>query len=160
MKNLTLVRHGKSGYEIGLSDKQRTLNEKGIDNSIYIADKYLEYLPENYQLLSSTATRAEMTAKIFANIFKIDNNKIEFNDDLYTFDSNEFIKIIKNTDNNIYNLIVFGHNDAITDIANKYGNISIDNVPTSGLVSIDFDTDNWATISEGKTIKTIFPNKN
>jgi phosphohistidine phosphatase len=159
MKNLTIIRHGKSGYELGLSDKLRTLTNNGIENSKLIAQKYLPNLPSDFLLMSSTATRASQTAKIFAKTFLAFEDEIEFKDDLYTFDGRELEKIIKSTNNNVTNLLIFGHNDAITDFVNNFGDIYIDNVPTSGLVSIDFETNNWENIQNGKTIKTIFPSQ-
>ena len=97
MKNITIIRHGKSGYELGLSDKQRTLTERGISDSTLVATKYLPTLPADFLMISSTAIRAATTARIFAKIFLAFNDEIEFNDDLYTFDSSELEKIIKST---------------------------------------------------------------
>ncbi len=159
MKNLTIIRHGKSGYELGLSDKKRTLTELGIENSKLVAEKFLKDLPKDLLIVSSTGIRAKMTALIFAKAFNIPENKIELNDDLYTFDGNELAKIIKSTDDNVTNLLIFGHNEGITDFVNKFGDIYIDNVPTSGLVSIDFEANSWVNIQKGKTIKTIFPSQ-
>ncbi len=159
MKKLTLIRHGKSGYELGLSDKQRTLTERGIIDSTLVATKYLPNLPADFLMVSSTATRAVTTARIFAKIFLAFDDEIEFSNDLYTFDSLELEKIIKTVNNNVTNLLIFGHNDAISDFVNKFGDIYIDNVPTSGLVSINFESDSWSEIQKGKTIKTIFPSE-
>jgi phosphohistidine phosphatase len=159
MKKLTVIRHGKSGYELGLSDKKRTLAERGISDSKLVATKYLPNLTANFLMISSTAIRAATTASIFAKIFLVSNDDIEFNDDLYTFDSRELEKIIKSTNDNVTNLLIFGHNDAITDFVNKFGDIYIDNVPTSGLVSINFESDSWSELQKGKTIKTIFPSE-
>jgi phosphohistidine phosphatase len=47
----------------------------------------------------------------------------------------------------------FGHNAAITNFVNIFGDVSIENVPTSGFVSIEFDTENWIEIKKGKTKK-------
>ena len=157
MKNLTIIRHGKSGYELGLSDKQRTLTERGMNDSLLVAQKYLPNLQADFLMVSSTAIRAATTAKIFAKIFLAFEDEIEFSDDLYTFDSRELEKIIKSTSDNVTNLLIFGHNDAISDFVNNFGDIYIDNVPTTGLVSINFETENWSQIQKGKTIKTIFP---
>ncbi len=157
MKNLTFVRHGKSGYEIGLPDKQRTLNKTGIEKSRIVADEFKKHLPKQFSIHSSTAIRAKMTAIIFANIFGIRESEIFYYDQLYTFDGFELEKIIKLTSDNVTNLLIFGHNEGITDFVNKFGSINIDNVPTSGLVSIDFESDNWSKIKNGITIKTIFP---
>jgi phosphohistidine phosphatase len=51
----------------------------------------------------------------------------------------------------------FGHNAAITNFVNIFGDVSIENVPTSGFVSIEFDTENWIEIKKGKTKKIIVP---
>jgi phosphohistidine phosphatase len=82
---------------------------------------------------------------------------IVFKDDLYTFDEKQLERIIKSCNNDYENMILFGHNEAITNFVNKFGDVSIDNVPTSGLVSINFDADDWETINKGKTQKVIFP---
>jgi phosphohistidine phosphatase len=53
--------------------------------------------------------------------------------------------------------MVFGHNHAITAFVNAYGSVYIDNVPTCGVVIIDFDINNWKDLNKGKTVKTLFP---
>jgi phosphohistidine phosphatase len=58
----------------------------------------------------------------------------------------------------MYNsLIIFGHNEAITKFVNKFGDLLIDNVPTSGVVSLQFDIKDWKNLSKGKTLNTVFP---
>jgi phosphohistidine phosphatase SixA len=82
---------------------------------------------------------------------------IQYEDDLYTFDASDLEKFIKTINNNIRNVLIFGHNGAITDFVNKFGDVYVDNVPTSGLVSINFEINNWKDIQKGKTITTLFP---
>ncbi len=53
--------------------------------------------------------------------------------------------------------MIFGHNHAFTSICNIFGNNFIDNLPTSGLVVIDFDIDSWENIKKGVTRFSIFP---
>lgn len=79
------------------------------------------------------------------------------NDDLYTFDEAILTKTIKNCNDSVPSLIIFGHNNAITDFVNKFGNKFIENVPTSGVVIIEFPQENWNNISNGKTVTTLFP---
>jgi phosphohistidine phosphatase len=40
---------------------------------------------------------------------------------------------------------------------NKFGSIHVDNVPTCGVVGIQFDTNHWKDIKSGKTFLTEFP---
>jgi phosphohistidine phosphatase len=159
MKKLTLIRHGKAAYEFGLSDKKRPLTETGIENTILVAQKFASHLPVEYTLFSSTAIRAMETAKTFVRTLKMDESKIIYNDDLYTFDSSELENSIKSIPNEVNNILFFGHNEAITNFVNKFGTINIDNVPTSGLVTIEFDSESWSVIKKGKTIKTLFPSQ-
>ena len=78
---------------------------------------------------------------------------------MYTFDERNLHKIIKKCKNEYDNLILFGHNEAITNFVNKFGDLYIENVPTSGVVIIQFETDNWEKMTKGKTITTLFPSQ-
>jgi phosphohistidine phosphatase len=53
--------------------------------------------------------------------------------------------------------MIFGHNHALTAIANTYGDTYIDNIPTCGVVIIKFNISNWSQLAPGKIVKTIFP---
>jgi phosphohistidine phosphatase len=107
--------------------------------------------------LSSTAKRAIETATIFAQNWMCPFESIIFMENLYTFDENQLEQTIKSSNNDYENVILFGHNAAITNFVNKFGDILIDNVPTSGFVSINFDCENWKVVSNGTTVKTLFP---
>ena len=157
MKNLILIRHAKSSWNYPVQDIDRPLIQRGIDDAHLISMDYLKYLPSNFVIFSSSAIRASETAMIFSKTFLYPIDNIYFSDDLYTFDENKLEKIIKSTNNEFENVILFGHNDAITNFVNKFGDIFIDNVPTSGLVWLQFEIDFWEKINKGKTKTTIFP---
>lgn len=157
MKNLIIIRHAKSSWEFDTKDFERPLLNKGIENAIKVADYSKSSLPDDFIILSSPAKRAFETAKIFVKQWNFDSNKIILVDDLYTFNSNNLEQIVKSCSNNYQNLILFGHNSAITDFVNKFGDIFMDNVPTSGLVSINFEINNWKDIKKGNTNKIIIP---
>ncbi len=53
--------------------------------------------------------------------------------------------------------MVFGHNYAMTNFVNTYGDSYIDNLPTSGLVIFDFDIDSWKDLKPGKTVEIMIP---
>lgn len=157
MKNLILVRHAKSSWEAPLKDKDRPLNNRGILDAHFVADKAIAYLPKTFVIWSSTAKRASETATIFTQTFSCPLESIIIKDDLYTFEASQLEKIIKSC-NNLYDcVILFGHNEAITDFVNKFGDIAIFNVPTAGMVFIEFESISWENIKNGKTVKTIFP---
>jgi len=159
MKNLILIRHGKSSWEAPVKDIDRPLIQKGIKGAHKVALSCMEFLPATFVILSSTAKRASETALIFAQNFSYPIESIVFKEELYTFDENQLENVIKSFNNDYENVILFGHNSAITNFVNKFGDIFIDNIPTSGFVSMQFEVDSWKKISNGKIKKIIFPKK-
>ena len=157
MKNLILIRHAKSSWDLPVNDKDRHLSNRGVVDAHLISSNILKYLPKKFVIFSSNAKRAIETATIFAQNWMSPFESIIFMEDLYTFDENQLERIIKTCNTDYENVILFGHNAAITNFVNKFGNILIDNVPTSGLVSINFNCENWKLLSKGKTEKTLFP---
>lgn len=157
MKNLILIRHAKSSWDAPVHDKERVLAQRGVRDAHLVAQNVTNFLPKANLIWSSTAKRASETAIIFAQIQMWPLESIIFKDELYTFDASKLEKIIKSCDNSYENVILFGHNEAITEFVNKFGDVFIDNVPTAGFVSISFTITNWMDLAKGKTNKVLFP---
>lgn len=157
MKNLILIRHAKSSWNAPLLDKDRPLAKRGMQDAHLMSTNIDAHLPKTFTMLSSTAKRASETAIIFAQNISCPLESIIFKDELYTFDDRQLENIVKSCNNDYDNVILFGHNDAITNFVNKFGNVFIENVPTSGFVSINFDSSDWKSIGKGETQKVIFP---
>lgn len=157
MKNLILIRHAKSSWEAPLKDFDRSLSMKGISNAHIVSSAIAEFLPKTYIIWSSPASRAKETALIFAQNLSYPIESIQFKEDLYTFDRKQLENVIKSCDNSFESVILFGHNEAITKFVNKFGDVFIENVPTSGVVFLQFEASSWTEIEKGKTKKIIFP---
>lgn len=157
MKQILLIRHAKSSWDLPVQDFDRPLSNKGIQNAHLVSTNATKYLPESFIIWSSAAKRAMETAIIFTQNFSCPIESIIFKKELYTFDSSKLETIIKSCSDQYDNLILFGHNEAITNFVNKFGSVKIDNVATSGFVSISFDANTWKDIANGITTKVIFP---
>lgn len=157
MKHLIVVRHAKSDWNLPVSDKERTITSDGMSAIAKIANLSKTFVTDDFTIWSSTATRAKQTAAIFCNALQRNTEEIHFIENLYTFDALELEKEIRKCNNAIEKLILFGHNEAITNFVNKFGNISIFNVPTAGFVYLQFDMDSWQQLKKGKTIQKLFP---
>jgi len=94
---------------------------------------------------------------LFIDVLDLKNVKFELKTDLYDFSGASVLGAIKNCDDSIKKIMLFGHNHALTDLCNSLGNIAIDNVTTSGFVQIEFNQDSWKNIKKGKTTKIVFP---
>lgn len=159
MKKLILIRHGKSSWDLPVSDKQRDLTPKGIENCILVASNVVQYIPKDAIFWSSEATRAHKTALLFLNEWNINSNNLIVKKELYTFDYKALYNQIIGCNDESKTLVLFGHNNAITDFVNKFGSQHIDNVATSGFVAIEFDTNSWKNLSKGTTFAVVFPKK-
>ncbi len=156
MKKLIIVRHAKSSWQYDVIDHERPLNDRGFDDAHKVSNEFKGKLNPDL-VLSSDALRAISTANIFISNLGIDTNKVLLNHDLYDFSGENLIRVIKSCHDIYKELMVFGHNHAITAFVNSYGNKPIENVPTCGVVIIEFDILNWSDLKPGKTIHTIFP---
>lgn len=150
------MRHAKSSWDYNVSDHERPLSSRGLKDAQLISKKLINQLNPDC-VLSSDAIRAKTTANIFVSNLNIPNDTLKLDRSLYDFSGQELLHVIKTCDNTINELLIFGHNNAITSVVNSYGDRYIDNVPTCGVVIIEFEIDNWKNIKKGKTIKTLFP---
>ena len=157
MKTIILFRHAKSSWKLPLNDKDRPISHRGIQDAHRMGDRMADTLPKTFSLWSSTARRAKETAMIVAQNIHYPVESIHYQDDLYTFCENQLTEFIKNCDNKWDNLILFGHNDAITNFVNKFGDIYIENVTTAGMVALEFNIPKWSDLQPGNTRKVLFP---
>ncbi len=157
MKRLILVRHGKSSWEHELTDDKRPLIKRGIKDGELIAKAFEKFFNKPTVVWSSPAVRALETAKIFKEKLQIEDRDFFIRTGLYTFDKDDLLKQIESCDKQVQTLMVFGHNPAMTGLVNQLGNQYFENIPTTGLTVIDFETDSWKELKNGKTILNLFP---
>jgi phosphohistidine phosphatase len=157
MRKLILMRHAKSDWSQPAGDFERPLLPSGISDAKRVGAALAELVPEHYVVWSSTARRAIQTAFIVADKIGCPTENIILKQELYTFDMRGLERSIRTCDNLYDSLILFGHNEAITDFVNKFGDIFIDNVPTAGCVTITFGANDWDTIGIGTTGRVILP---
>ncbi len=157
MKKITIIRHAKSSWEHRVTDFERPLKKRGLEDASLVSFCAKDKINKPDFILSSDANRARSTAAIFIKTLDFQSVDFQLDNKLYDFSGNDLIQVIKNCDDAINHLMIFGHNFAITSFVNTYGSVLYDNVPTSGLVSIDFNSNSWQDLMPGKTILKIFP---
>ncbi|TDN79822.1 phosphohistidine phosphatase [Salegentibacter sp. 24] len=159
MKRLILVRHGKSSWDNNLPDEKRPLKKRAYNDAARVLKTFKEFQSDNLTLWSSPAVRAYTTAKIFKDALHIPDEKFSVKKELYTFDEAHLLSVVKSCSDEVKKLMIFGHNPGMTALVNKLGDKSVDNLPTTGLCVIDFESDTWKDIKNGKTLLQLFPKK-
>ena len=147
MKTLFIVRHGKSAWDNpDLKDHDRTLLPKGIKRTKKIA-KYLA--ANNHRpdlMISSSAVRAFETAKIIAEELNYNEDKIKLESNIYYQGTDYLMELLYGLPNDVNSVMLFGHNPTFSHFANKFLDKKISDLPTTGTVSISFETEKWEEI--------------
>jgi phosphohistidine phosphatase len=160
MKKLYLTRHAKSdwGHE-GLQDIDRPLNQRGYDDAYRMCNslKKKNHLPE--LIVSSPATRAISTAFVFARAFDYPEDKVLILREIYEASVATLTEQIKKFPDKYSVIMLFGHNPGLTRLFNDASDSDIDNLPTCGVVLVEFETDSWKNVMDkpGKAVFSEFP---
>ncbi|MFA6190829.1 MAG: histidine phosphatase family protein [Sulfurimonas sp.] len=146
MKKLYIIRHAKSSWEeTSLSDFERPLNKRGRADAPFMGSKLKEKKVIPDLIFSSPALRAKTTAEIIAK--KVEFKKeIVFDENIYESSVSELHKIVSEIDDKNRVVFLFGHNPSLNMLAQNYLDFN-ENIPTCGVVEIEFDCDSWSEIS-------------
>jgi len=156
-KTLYIARHGKSSWDFeNIADIDRPLSTRGVNNAYTMAERLRAQgmIPE--LLLSSPASRALHTAMIYIRTLDLPWESLKINERIYFDSANEILETIEQTDDHYSSMMVIGHNPAFTELANSLLQQPVDNIPTAGIVTIVFPTDQWKSIRKVKTEKEDF----
>lgn len=143
-KELVLIRHTKTNLaELGRSDFDRALRKDRTDDAKNTANRLKELGLQPDLILCSPALRTKQTAELFCGKLKYDFNKIVFDMRLYESSAEDYLEVVRETNREIETLIVIGHNPSITLFANYFIKKEIGNVPTTGVVWLEFENGDW-----------------
>lgn len=145
MKKLILLRHAKSSWDFPhLDDYDRPLNDRGKRDAPKMA-QWLSSQANNPDLIiTSGAERAKNTALAFQAVI---NAPMKIDDQLYHASRSKLLNIIKQADHNINSLILVSHNPGLNDLADYLLSGFPDNIPTTGIVSLNLDIEKWSETS-------------
>ncbi len=148
-KQLYILRHGKSSWKYeSIDDIDRHLKEKGIHDAYTMAKRLKEKKIKPDLIISSPAARAFHTASIFARTLDYSPEDITIRNHFYPGDDSEIINTLKELDDHVNSVMIFGHNPAFTDTANHFLSEQLDKLPTSGVAMVSFNTSSWKNIEK------------
>jgi phosphohistidine phosphatase len=157
MKTLTLVRHAKSSWQdSNLGDRKRPLNKRGEVDAPEMAQRIVAAGIRPSLIISSPAVRAWMTAKLIAEAIGYPLEFLQREDALYLASLNRLLDVVAAQEPGFNNMILVGHNPGLTDFANYLSPGLTNNLPTSGVVSVEFDSDEWLLYERPETRLTVF----
>jgi len=157
MKRLSLLRHAKSSWnDNNLKDRDRPLNKRGERDAPYMGARLLAQQLRPSLIITSPAVRAVTTARCVADALGYPFEFVHREADLYLASPRAIFEVLASQDNNFNDLLLVGHNPGLTDIINELlPDLSLDNLPTSGIVCLDSSAETWAEIADAN-IELVF----
>lgn len=152
MKTLIIVRHAKSSWETSLPDFERPLNDRGERDAPNMAKRLKEKKVYPDLMITSPATRAAETCRVFAGILGFSENKVLHLKELYHASEDTIFNIVnrlKDMNDKEEVVLMFGHNPGLTEFVNQLTEERIDNVPTTGVVAIRLNVTSWTEVKPG-----------
>ena len=148
MKKIHLIRHVKSSWEDdSLADIDRPLNKRGIKTCRFMAQHILDAGCCFDYVFCSLAIRAQLTIDLINSSLEGLDIQWQTEEQLYTFDSDTIFDWCRTLDESISELVIIGHNPALTELANYIGDKPISNIPTAGVFCAELEIPSWAKIS-------------
>jgi phosphohistidine phosphatase len=145
MKILTLLRHAKSSWDdAGLPDRERPLNGRGKRDAPEMGRRIAAHGIRPSLIITSPAVRARKTAKIVAREIGYPIEFLQRENALYLASLDTLLDTVVAQDNSFNSLMVVGHNPGLTEFANFLLPGITNNLPTSGVVSVQLDTEDWS----------------
>lgn len=155
MRELILIRHAKSDWSNPLLDDfERPLNKRGSKNAPFMAKILKKEIQKPDLIISSPSFRTKLTLEYFLKVFEY-KGEVIFEKSIYEAPFENLLKVIKNIDDKYKTIFLIGHNPGLNDLANFLLGSFEDNIATSGVLKIDFDTNSWKNISKDNS-KLIF----
>ncbi|MFT6178401.1 MAG: phosphohistidine phosphatase [Akkermansiaceae bacterium] len=159
MKRLILSRHAKSSWNHPeLRDIDRPLNKRGLKAAPIMGGVLRErsLIPE--AIFASPSLRTRMTSELLAKELAFPFDQVEFIDSFYGASPGSIVQFTQKLDDQLSTVMLVGHNPTWTDLCHRLTGKHLDNLPTSGILVIDFDINHWSDLSDlGTTSALLIP---
>ncbi len=150
MKYLTLIRHAKSSWKHDdLDDKDRPLNDRGKRAIKRMAPFIRQHTQDAQCVFSSDARRTRCTVEGLQKHHGIQQECVMYDADLYTFEAYELIEWIRNIDNSQREVVIVGHNPALSEAIEWLCGEEISKFPTLALAKIFIPKNDWQDLESG-----------
>ncbi len=158
MKKLLLIRHAKAEKDTNCKDIDRPLKYIGMQDAAFMADRIKEKSLIPQLIVTSPALRTKTTAEIFADHLSLP--KSTENKAIYEASQKTLLRVINEFPDEYNFIALVGHNPGISMILSYLTGEAME-VHTSTVALIDFEIDDWASVSKdiGKLVYYSSPNE-
>jgi phosphohistidine phosphatase len=160
MKTILLLRHAKSDWgTAGQADFERPLAKRGREDAPRMGEVLALFKVVPDKILASPAKRAKQTAELVAKGCGY-RKSIQWTDSFYGGSSDDLITALQHLPQTVERAMLVGHNPTMEETAatlltgeqEGWGQAVAIQMPTAGLVCLEIDIVDWATLEAGNAI--------
>lgn len=149
MKRLTLLRHAKSDLKSPTSpDFDRPLSLRGFDEASEMGRRLAAMRLAPDALISSPAARAWSTAQVIASALGCGADTIFRERAIYEAEPEDLLSVVRELRSSWEHVMILGHNPGLSDLAQRLASDPLEDLPTCGVVSLEFEVDGWPGVEE------------
>ena len=153
MKTLSILRHAKSSWkDLGVPDHQRPLNKRGRHDAPLIGKLLRDQNITPDIIISSTAIRAETTAKLVAKACKY-KGEIIFDKSVYNTEPIDILNLLSRCSDRYYSILLVGHNPTVEEIIELLTGSTEIIMSTCALAYLAITIDKWTDINKKQVAK-------
>jgi phosphohistidine phosphatase len=161
MKELILIRHGKSSWKGDLPDHERPLAPRGERDAPEMGRRLVRTGSVPERIVTSDAERARATAVALAGAAGLPVEAVVEEPRLYHAGADEIPVLARALDDGFDRVALVGHNPALQMAAERLCGLHAEKLPTAAVVRIHFAIDRWADLPDqgGTCIEFDYPKK-
>jgi len=151
MLTLLVLRHAKSSWsDVDLSDHQRPLNQRGLQDAPQVAALMNRHgiVPE--RIISSSANRAATTADMVGELCVGFSGPIQKTKELYLAAPATYLSLLHQLEDGESPLLFVGHNPGLEELVTEATGVST-SLPTATLAWIEFPHEHWRDVQFDRT---------
>ena len=148
MRYLTLIRHAKSSWRhTDLTDFERPLNARGHRDAPRMAARVRQALPTPDVWISSPATRAMMTARLFAETLTEPLSRLRYDAAVYDASLDTLVTVLRGLPDDAEQVWLFGHNPGLTLLTQWLAaETAPAHMPTCAVAHLALSIPEWRTV--------------
>jgi phosphohistidine phosphatase len=144
MKRLYILRNAHAA--IGAIDRERELDDRGVQEIESIAHQMIENGMRPNVILTGSARRSIDAAKRIREFFGLLVNVIDIREDIYNADVEKLMQILQELPDDKNSVMLIGHSLGASELLTSITNNAYEQLPTGSLVMVELRLRHWKDI--------------
>jgi phosphohistidine phosphatase len=154
-KTLYLVRHAKASDSVS-PDLIRPLVANGMIDAARMGRHLASKMQGIDLILTSHAERTQMTAQVFCEQLKLDNQIVKTDEDLYESSPKHYLDALSEVAESMDSVMIVGHNPSISYLAEYLTGEEIGSMPTCSVVGMTIENLTWTELTKKSGSMTFY----